>query len=372
METNNDHLEADELALLVAPGRGAAIGRERADHLDSCELCREEFAMHQREQSRMMRLAQDRRMRPGRQCPEPGEWAELAVGRTAPEHRERLLQHAAICDPCGSALRAVTENFSEPLAESELDEIQQLRTASPRWQREFAGRMASSSRKPLVDNLWLAKAAAVVLCAAGGWVGYGQWSGGAPARLLAQSYAQQRPFAMRIPGAERAPLGAQQRGTTSAGQRTQELLEAEARIARELKKDPDNRKWLGLRARAQMLAWDPESAIATLNRLVEHRPNDPEVLADLGMAYALRAEAADRAVDYSQAIDYLSRALRISPKSQTATFNRALVYERVNRYDEAATEWQRYLTLDPSGAWADEAKSQLAEIAPKRNSPAKP
>jgi tetratricopeptide (TPR) repeat protein len=177
---------------------------------------------------------------------------------------------------------------------------------------------------------------------------------------------------MRIPGAERAPLGAQQRGTGVAVQRTEKLLEAEARIARELKKDPDSRKWLGLRARAEMLAWDPESAIDTLNRLIEHRPDDPEVLADLGMAYALRAEAADRAVDYNRAIDYLSRALKISPESQTATFNRALVYERMNQYDEAAREWQRYLTLDPSGAWADEAKSQLAEITPKRNSPAKP
>jgi tetratricopeptide (TPR) repeat protein len=294
-------------------------------------------------------------------------------------------------------LRSLAEDFSTPLADEELERIETLKTSSPMWQREFARRMAAGargqreseqepgagssrpelvrvaaagSRKPFTSS-WLARAAAVLLCAGASWSGYSLWSARLPERLLARAYAEQRPFALRIPGAGQAPLGPQQRGTGSSFQRPQPLMEAEARIGRELAKDPDSRKWLGLRARAEMLGRDPESAIATLNRALEIRPDDPELLADLGMAFALRAESGNRAIDYARANENLSRALKLRPEMREATFNRALVYERMFVYDEAIREWQRYLTLDGTGPWADEARQRLAEIESKKNSAGK-
>ena len=50
-----------------------------------------------------------------------------------------------------------------------------------------------------------------------------------------------------------------------------------------------------------------------------------DVLADLGMAYALRAEAQDRAVDYGSAIEYLGRSLKAQPDSPEALLPRASV-----------------------------------------------
>src|SRR5262249_39091395 len=86
------------------------------------------------------------------------------------------------------------------------------------------------------------------------------------------------------------------------------LLQAEARIGEALAKNPDNTEWLALRARAEMLARDAETAIATLTHALDQKHDDPDLQAALGMAYALRAEATNRAIDYGQAIEYLSRS----------------------------------------------------------------
>jgi tetratricopeptide (TPR) repeat protein len=367
MEPNNEHLGADEIGVILSPCGDPAVLQRRADHLERCKACREELAMHQREQSRLMELSGPRRIEAGAACASPAEWANVAAGLVSAEQREFLLEHAAGCDRCGALLRAVTEDFSSPLTEREEQGIEALRTSSPMWQRELARRSSRGVRKPLAAS-WLARAAAVLLCAGGAWTGYSTWAAAAPGRLLARSYTEQRPFELRIPGAEQAPLGAQQRGAGSAFQRPQPLMEAEVRIARELAKEPDSRKWLGLRARAEMLGRDPESAIATLNRALETRPDDAELLADLGMAYALRAESGNRTIDYARANENLSRALKLQPAMREATFNRALVYERLYLYDEAIREWQRYLTLDGKGAWADEARRRLTEIESKKNS----
>ena len=369
MEAHDEHLEAGEFGALLSPEGDTAVVKQRAGHLERCEACRAVLARHEQEQSRLRQLSAHRRMDTGPGCAPPSEWADLAAGLTPPGQRETLLRHAEECDRCGAMLRAVVEDFSIPLSEAEEDRIEALRTSSAMWQREFARRMAAGSRKPL-SAAWLARAAALLLCAGGAWTGYSMWAARVPQRLLARSYADQRPFDLRIPGAAQAPLGAQQRGAGSAFQRPQPLMEAEVRIARELAKNPDSRKWLGLRARAEMLGRDPESAIATLNRALESPPDDPELLADLGMAYALRAESGNRAIDYARANESLSRALKLQPQMREATFNRALVYERLYLYDEAIREWQRYLTLDSKGAWADEARRRLAEIESKKKPPA--
>src|SRR5262249_35269157 len=151
------------------------------------------------------------------------------------------------------------------------------------------------------NRRWLPAAAAALLAVGGGWLGWTQWTANElakdPAHLLARSYTEQRPFELRIPGAAQASFGAQQRGAGSAFQRSQPLMEAELLIKADLAKDSNNRKFLVLRARAEMLGWEPEPAIATLNRALELQPDDAELLADLGMAYALQGDATSRTID---------------------------------------------------------------------------
>jgi predicted TPR repeat methyltransferase len=84
------------------------------------------------------------------------------------------------------------------------------------------------------------------------------------------------------------------------------------------------------------------------------------------MAYALRAEAQNRDVDYSYAIENLSRSLKARPDSPETLFNRAVVNERMFLYDDAVKDWQHYLDLDTSGAWRQEAQRRLADLEQKK------
>ena len=184
--------------------------------------------------------------------------------------------------------------------------------------------------------------------------------------LLAQAYSKQRGFDLRLPDASYAPIESQQKDSErSAFSRPIALLEAESRIAVRLAKNPDDAQWLRLRARAEMLDRHYDDAVSTLQRATDAQPEDVSLLADLGCAYALRAEGERRDIDYGAAIDMLWRFLRAKPDSPVALFNRAVVYERMFLYDDARKDWEHYLKLDPSSGWAQEARGRKQAIEQK-------
>ena len=329
--------------------------------------------MSQEEITPLGGLAGGRRKAPGAGCPPLTEWASLAAGLLAAERRNELLAHASECDACGAALLAVMDDFSTELTEAESRELESLESSKPEWQRQMAKRMADVTRgRPEYIPTWLAIAAVVLLTVGGGWFTWNQWFASNPARLIAKAYTQQRPFEFRIPGAAHAAARQERRGMGSAFQKPSALLEAEASIARELEKHPDDVKWLELRARAEMLGREPEAAVGTLQHALERKPDDPDLMADLGMAYALRAEAPNHDVDYGYAIEYLGRSLKAKPNSPEAVFNRALLYERMFLYDDAIREWRHYLELDTSGSWKVEAQRRLAELEQKKKDARRP
>lgn len=369
-DPGSEHLTTAEIASLIARGGPKALPEDRATHAGSCAVCGRMIGMHQEEQKRLERLAGGARGGPTERCPEASEWASLAAGLTDAARSEELLAHASGCDHCGAILSAVTEDFSRETTAEESEVLERIESANPEWQRRMARRMGEASGGGRVVRMpfraWLARAAAVVLAAAAGWWALDRWGASDPARLIAKAYTQQRPFDFRIPGAGNAPVRVERGAGGSSFRRPASLLEAEGQIARGLEKDPESMKWLELRARAEMLGWDPETAIATLQRALERKPDDPDLLADLGMAYALRAEAQSRDVDYGYAIEYLERSLKAKPNAPEAVFNRALVYERMFLYDDAEREWRRYRTLEPDGAWREEAQRRLADVEQKK------
>jgi len=372
VEPDAGHLTADEISGLIGFGGPRAIPKERADHARWCDICRRTMAMHQEEDSRLRRLAGGPRGAAGLRCPAPAEWASLAAGLAEPRRRDDLLAHASQCDACGAVLHAVMEDFSGDMTEAESQTLKSLESAKPEWQRAMARRMADRSRsQPIYIRTWLARAAAVLLAAGAGSLAWNQWMASDPARLIASAYSEQRPFEYRVPGAAYAPIR-QERGVTSSFERPQALNDAISRIGGELKKNPEAVKWMDLRARAEMLGSDAEAAIATLQHALEQKPGDPDLLADLGAAYALRGDEQNRAVDYGYAIEYLNRSLQRKPNSTEAVFNLALVYERMNSYENAIGEWRQYLKLDPAGAWREDAQRRLAELEQKKKSGSKP
>jgi CHAT domain-containing protein/tetratricopeptide (TPR) repeat protein len=259
----------------------------------------------------------------------------------------------------------VVADFSTDMTE-ESNSLESRESSKPEWQRKLARRIAEGAQgRPMYIWPWLAGAAAVLAAAGAGWLAWNQWMAGDPARLIARAYTEQRPFEYRIPGAGYAAVR-QERGVKSSFERPLELNEAVSKIGGELQKNPEAVKWMELRARAEMLERDPEAAIATLQHALERKPDDPDLLAELGMGYALRAESrSDRAVDYGYAIDYFERARRAKPNPHETVFNLAVAYEQMNSVEEAIGEWRQYLTLDASGPWHEEAQRRLSGLEQK-------
>lgn len=64
---------------------------------------------------------------------------------------------------------------------------------------------------------------------------------------------------------------------------------------------------------------------------------------------------------YDDALAAFRQALRLNPDFADAHYNIADTLEEMHRPDEASEHWQRYLDLEPSGPWADHARSRLCQ-----------
>ena len=114
--------------------------------------------------------------------------------------------------------------------------------------------------------------------------------------------------------------------------------------------------------RANLLAWDYDAAIGSLERALQLQPSSPSLMTDLASAHFERAEANHNAAGYGAAADLLSRALKAAPDDPVALFNRAIVYERMRLYDQSIEDWQRYLRADSGSSWTPEARKRLADV----------
>lgn len=89
---------------------------------------------------------------------------------------------------------------------------------------------------------------------------------------------------------------------------------------------------------------------------------------DLASASFGRTESADSQPDCQTALDFVNRALYISPDDPVALFHRAIVYQRMHLYNRAIEDWRHYLRVDPKSKWADEAGKRLADVEIGRRS----
>src|SRR5258708_15605435 len=204
--------------------------------------------------------------------------------------------------------------------------------------------------------------AVVVLVA---WIGLRTLRPPSAEQLLAQAYTERRTLEVRISGAKYAHMRVERSAGGSTLDKSSSLLKAEALISDKLSKNPSDPEWLQARARADLLDGNYESAIKSLQRALETQPDSPSLLTDLGSAYFMRAESANRPIDYGNAIESLGKALAKSPDDPVALFNRALACERMFLYTQAVEDWEHYLRIDPQGEWADEARHHLAAVQQK-------
>jgi Tfp pilus assembly protein PilF len=68
---------------------------------------------------------------------------------------------------------------------------------------------------------------------------------------------------------------------------------------------------------------------------------------------------------YGQSADQFEKVLQLDPKDITANHNLALVYEKWGKKKLAIEQWQKFLSMNPPGIYAEEAKKSLKELNAK-------
>lgn len=390
------HLDGDELDSLVSlqgisvPGSvqlPESSRREARRHVESCRECSQELQRHQFVYDEMSRMRVPHPPPSTRECIGDAEWPEVAAGLLPEAKTRELMKHAAQCGHCGPLLKDAAELLVDEMTPSEETWLASLPSTQIEWRRNFAKTLRAGAGSKAKDNdtnddrrrktltsswrwllpwprpalLLLPIAVAVVA----GWLGSRILQPPSADRLLAQAYTERRTLEVRIPGAKYAPMRVERSLGGSNLDKPAVLLKAEALIGEGLQKNPNDPALLDARARADMLDGNYDSAVKTLQRVLETQPDSSPLLTDLGSAYYLRAESADRAVDYGNAVEALGRALAKTPDDTIALFNRALACEQMFLYTQAVDDWEHYLRVDPQGEWAGEARKRLKAIQEK-------
>jgi CHAT domain-containing protein len=358
-------------------------------HVESCPDCNLRVQMHRSAQNELFRIRDRADVSSGPDCVAESAWLQLAAG-VLPETRARdLLKHASQCGHCGPLLKDAMNTLSDDVTPQEEQMLASLKSTKSDWQRGMAQTLQGGTRqkKPLRETLtwpWFSWSRGAVAIAAvcvvimAVWLGTRAFHPSSPGELLAEAYAQRRPFDARIPDSKYGPLREERGAGASNFEKPPSLLKAESMIAEGIEKHPNDPDWLAARARADLLDGNYDSSITTLRKALEDRPESPELLRDLGTAYLLRGETttqeiqdnaqgvpSEGASDYSEAVEFLGRALAKSPDDVIALFNHALACERLFLYSRAVHDWEHYLRLDSQGDWSDEARNRLAEVKQK-------
>jgi hypothetical protein len=234
---------------------GVGDRQRTAEHLGECVPCRRLVIRVMLENGGEFLRASSRERAPSG-CPDESDWMRLAAGLSTGRDAE-LLEHACDCGACGRLLREAQEAFSDELTAEENNGIAQLPMSGLAERSRFAARISRPAPAAPVGGLrwwrrpmaWAA-ACGVVLVAGGFWF-WNSRSDDGSAALLARAYTEERTFEFRIPGAGYAPL--RERRAADQGSRLSRpgaLIEAEARISRDLTKGPDSTALLEWRGRA--------------------------------------------------------------------------------------------------------------------------
>lgn len=294
-------------------------------------------------------------------CPPDPSITYVAAGLIPAAEAEPILRHAARCATCGPLLKMAVESINGELTHEDEHFLRQLQSSQPQFVARFV-------RRPNLDWRWAAAAALFAVTLSGlVWSARQRfWPESESARatqLLAEAYGATRPFEPRLPATRFANVKAQ-RGALASSDIS--LTEARLVVLRALRDDPANPTWLILQGRSELLQGQFDEAIKSLEQALDQR-SDPAALADLGCAYLARGDAQNKdAASYRKALESLGRSLQARPNAPEAVYNLALASERLQLVEEASRQWNRYLALDPTGPWAEEARAKLALLQKKK------
>jgi cytochrome c-type biogenesis protein CcmH/NrfG len=285
-------------------------------------------------------------------CPPERQWDELATGLVRGDQAAALLDHASTCDQCADLLRASLEIFQSESPGSE--------ASTP---------VAEVPRKAPARRRWMPLAIAAMILAAIGtaFLLYSRLQRD-PLTQLARIYSQSRSIELRIPGAGYGALRIERGSSKSLVEQPEEMLQAAARIRRELARNSRDPLWLHAKGRLALLEWQPEEALQALQESEDLSGPSATLLIDLAIAYYEKGQRGRDPNAWNNALDLLGRALQTDPKNPAALFNRALVLEQLHQTQAAIEDLEKLLTIEPSGPWSEESRRILARVRAKHQS----
>jgi CHAT domain-containing protein len=166
-----------------------------------------------------------------------------------------------------------------------------------------------------------------------------------------------RTFEARVAALAYAPLR-QTRGATpgSHGRAASDGVIFDLQTRVEEDRSPENLQRLAI---AELAIGQPARALALVEEAHRARPDDASILSDLAAAELAAGHVADAA-------EHSAMALENDPARTEAAFTWAAAMEKFSNRPAAIQAWQRYLTMDATGPWADEARQRLASLEEPR------
>ncbi len=115
-----------------------------------------------------------------------------------------------------------------------------------------------------------------------------------------------------------------------------------------------------------LAAQDLDKALSELNLASRLAPKNAAVHSDIGATYFEKAKRADFEGNPGEVMQNLAlglestnRALEIEPTLRPALFDRALILQKMSLPQQTREAWERYLEIDATSQWADEARRNL-------------
>ncbi len=282
-------------------------------------------------------------------CPEPEVLAAYIDRGLSLAERSRVEGHLASCPQCIALVAGVVRTVA--------DVLESMPHAGP------AVKIASRAvtRRTLVGVLAAAAAVFVVVFTPSL---VRSWQDRDTGLVNLVGVSEQRSVLGRLTGGfPHAPLGVPSAG--GQGGRAAEsdrilLTAAKIRESFGERETPSRLHDLGV---AQLLAGRYDDAAQALLAASREQPANARYLNDLATAQLERARSGLRPDDLPRALASAERARRLDPSLTEAWFNRALAITALSLRDQAKAAWTEYLARDASSAWADEARSRLADLS---------
>ena len=393
MNQQSEHLSDAQIEQYGKSDSGAGPEAEAwvETHLDDCPLCRNRVLDFQRTR---FALLPDPKVNtvPTSACPSEDDLRDLAAGLCSEPIAQKLKAHTAICDHCGPLLREYTEDFSDNFTSEEQAVLDQLTSASPKWQQQTARKMlktagakagaaasrtressAKSGKKPRRFFFWkwaLVPGAIVGLIFL--WLQYlNPMSLQSAQRAVSATYVERRTIAMRLTNVGHAnfdPLPAP-RGPGDPDQQYNRpnLLDAKAKIAKKQQAGDLNPQWHELRGRLDLLEGTvsgPAKAISEFQKAQSSGRDSAPLQIDLAAAYYeqdIRADYPNLERSLNLLLQVLKEPKLSSQERAVALFDLAIVYEKTHAWDLAVSTWQEFLQADPSSDWTKEGNQHLEQ-----------